>query len=132
MHKALPSSAKVSSLYAIDALARAARSRATKKKLTGDMSTVPGNCATFLLKLDGILDGFFEDVISSTGSEGKVSGISDNEITDLVYCAVVEWFYRMRLCVDIYERKYNADLRQTVILLRPCYRLTRECTMRCV
>ncbi|KAI0042196.1 hypothetical protein FA95DRAFT_1564573 [Auriscalpium vulgare] len=70
-HKALPSSSKVASLYAFDAVARSARSDVKKRGLSGDMATQPGNSATFLLKLDGVLDGLFKDMTSDTIPEGK-------------------------------------------------------------
>ncbi|ETW78648.1 hypothetical protein HETIRDRAFT_49938, partial [Heterobasidion irregulare TC 32-1] len=70
-HKALPASCKVSSLYAVDALARAARHRANKQGLTGDARSGHGDCATFLSKLEAVLEGVFYDMISSAGSEGK-------------------------------------------------------------
>ncbi|TFY66734.1 hypothetical protein EVG20_g4347 [Dentipellis fragilis] len=67
------STAKVHSLYAIDALARAAHSQVAKHGILGDINTQPGNCATFLLKLEGVLDGLFQDMVTSAGAEGKVS-----------------------------------------------------------
>lgn len=72
-HKSLPVAAKVSSLYAFDALCRAARSNATKNGLTGDIHAPKGNSATFLLKVEGVLDGLVKDMISSEGSDAKVS-----------------------------------------------------------
>lgn len=72
-HKSLPTSAKVSSLYTFDALARAARSKVTKHNLTGDINTEKGNCATFLLKIEGVLDGLFQDMTKSGIPEGQVS-----------------------------------------------------------
>lgn len=71
-HKALPASSKVSSLYAFDALCRAARHQVTKQGLTGDISSEQGNAATFLLKVEGVLDGLIADMISSGSSESKV------------------------------------------------------------
>ena len=72
-HKSLPTSAKVSSLYAFDSLARAARNKVTKHNLTGDVNSEKGNCATFLLKVEGVLDGLFQDMVTSGGPESKVS-----------------------------------------------------------
>ncbi|KAH9036435.1 hypothetical protein EDB84DRAFT_1437675 [Lactarius hengduanensis] len=69
-HKALQPQYKVPSLYAFDALARAARSHATKHGFAGDSR--PGNSATFLLKLEAILEGLFRDMMGSGVSEGKV------------------------------------------------------------
>ncbi|KDQ61538.1 hypothetical protein JAAARDRAFT_30988 [Jaapia argillacea MUCL 33604] len=70
-HKSLPASAKVSSLYAFDALARAARGQVNKFGLTGDINSEKGNSATFLLKVEGVLDGLFQDMISSGVAEAK-------------------------------------------------------------
>ncbi|KAH9000328.1 hypothetical protein EDB92DRAFT_1830611 [Lactarius akahatsu] len=68
-HKALQPQYKVPSLYAFDALARAARSHATKHGFVGDSQ--PGSSATFLLKLEAILEGLFRDMMGSGVSEGK-------------------------------------------------------------
>ncbi|KAF8448957.1 hypothetical protein L210DRAFT_2637023 [Boletus edulis BED1] len=70
-HNSLLSSAKVSSLYAFDALARAARSLVNKRGITGDVNSAKGNPATFLLKIEGVLDGLFRDMISLDSSEAK-------------------------------------------------------------
>lgn len=72
-HKGLSSSAKISSIYAIDALARAARHQVNKTKIVADVNAGSGNCATFLLKIEGILDGLYHDIVSSRNSELKVS-----------------------------------------------------------
>ncbi|KAG9313047.1 hypothetical protein JVU11DRAFT_6487 [Chiua virens] len=70
-HKSLPNSAKVSSLYAFDALARAARSLVIKRGSTGSINAEKGNAATFLLKIEGVLDGLFQDMVSLDNSEAK-------------------------------------------------------------
>ncbi|KAL5536724.1 hypothetical protein ACEPAF_547 [Sanghuangporus sanghuang] len=70
-HKSLPASAKISSLYVFDALCRAARSQVVKRNLTGSIDAKKGNCATFLLKIDSVLDGLFQDVLSSGIPEAK-------------------------------------------------------------
>ena len=72
-HKSLPNSAKVSSLYAFDALVRAARSAVTKHAITGDINAAKGNAATFLLKIEGVLDGLFQDMVAIGNPEAKVS-----------------------------------------------------------
>ena len=73
-HKSLPSPAsKIWSLYVFDALCRAAKSHATKNNISCDISTQPGNTATFLLKVGGIVEGLFQDMITSESSEAKVS-----------------------------------------------------------
>ena len=70
-HKALQPQFKVPSLYAFDALARAARNHATKHGFAGD--SLPGNSATFLLKLEAILEGLFRDMMGPDVVDGKVS-----------------------------------------------------------
>lgn len=72
-HKSLPTPAKVSSLYVFDALSRAARSQVNKQGLTGDINSEKGNAATFLLKVEGVLEGLFQDMIMTGSSESKVS-----------------------------------------------------------
>jgi hypothetical protein len=74
-HKSLPTAAKVSSLYVFDALARAARHRVVKENLSGDVVSEKGNCATFLLKIEGVLDGLFQDMATTGTSESKVSSL---------------------------------------------------------
>ncbi|KAH7106159.1 hypothetical protein BKA62DRAFT_352375 [Auriculariales sp. MPI-PUGE-AT-0066] len=64
-HKTLPAVNKVNSLYAFDALARAARSQVNKKNITGDLNSPVGNCATFLLKVEGVLDGLMQDLVGT-------------------------------------------------------------------
>ncbi|KAJ6518900.1 hypothetical protein C8R45DRAFT_885111 [Mycena sanguinolenta] len=70
-HKSLQPAAKVSSLYVFDALARAARSQVVKQGLTGDINSRKGNAATFLLKVEGVLEGLFQDMISAATPEAK-------------------------------------------------------------
>jgi len=72
-HKSLKPAAKVSSLYVFDALSRAARHQVTKQGITGDTSSPTGNAATFLLKVEGVLEGLFQDMITVGSSEAKVS-----------------------------------------------------------
>ncbi|TFK64110.1 hypothetical protein BDN72DRAFT_846907 [Pluteus cervinus] len=70
-HKSLAPAAKVNSLYIFDALSRAARQQVVKHSLTGDIHMEPGNCATFLLKVEGVLEGLFRDMIKIGNSECK-------------------------------------------------------------
>jgi protein NRD1 len=70
-HKSLEPLFKVPSLYAFDALARAARAHTLKHGFTGDAKS--GNSATFLLKLEAVLEGLFQDMMGSAVPEGKVS-----------------------------------------------------------
>ncbi|KAJ3566052.1 hypothetical protein NP233_g7244 [Leucocoprinus birnbaumii] len=68
-HKSLPASCKISSLYVFDALARAARQQAVKHNLSERSGS--GNCATFLLKVAGVLEGLFQDIIATGLPEAK-------------------------------------------------------------
>ncbi|KAJ7091443.1 hypothetical protein B0H15DRAFT_922227 [Mycena belliarum] len=70
-HKSLQAPAKVSSLYVFDALARAARSQVAKQNLVGDINARKGNCATFLLKVEGVLEGLFQDMMAAATPESK-------------------------------------------------------------
>ncbi len=72
-HKTLPPVAKISSLYVFDALSRAARSHANKHPQANDPRSVEGNSATFLLKVEGILEGLFSDMVALEQPEAKVS-----------------------------------------------------------
>lgn len=72
-HKSLPVSCKVSSLYVFDALSRAARQQTVKHNLSERHGT--GNCATFLLKVAGVLEGLFQDMLASGLPEAKVSSV---------------------------------------------------------
>ncbi|KZT41715.1 hypothetical protein SISSUDRAFT_1042519 [Sistotremastrum suecicum HHB10207 ss-3] len=70
-HRSLSASGKVSSLYAIDALARNAKGAIEKKKVIADPNSPTGNCATFLLKLEGVLESIIQDMISTGTPEAK-------------------------------------------------------------
>jgi hypothetical protein len=63
----------VSSLYIFDALSRAARQQVTKLGLTGSLYSEKGNCATFLVKIEGVLEGLFQDMVTIGTEESKVS-----------------------------------------------------------
>lgn len=63
----------MSSLYVFDALSRAARHQVTKQGLTGDVNSEKGNAATFLSKIEGVLEGLFQDMITVGSPEAKVS-----------------------------------------------------------
>lgn len=63
-HKYLPASNKISSLYVFDALARAAKHQAVKHGMSVNVDK--GNSATFMLKLEGILEDLFVDLSSAT------------------------------------------------------------------
>ena len=65
----------MSSLYIFDALSRAARNQVTKLGLTGSVYSEKGNCATFLLKVEGVLEGLFQDMLTIGTEESKVSHI---------------------------------------------------------
>ncbi|KAG9010684.1 hypothetical protein FRB94_010161 [Tulasnella sp. JGI-2019a] len=68
-HKTLPATSKIPSLYIFDSLARAARSHATKHRADAGSST--GNAATFLTKMEGILDGLIQDMLAIGTTEAK-------------------------------------------------------------
>lgn len=70
-HKTLPASSKIPSLYIFDSLARAARSQAVKTR--ADPKSITGNAATFLVKIEGVLDGLIHDMIAIGTTETKVS-----------------------------------------------------------
>lgn len=72
-HKSLPPTAKVSSLYVFDALSRAAKHNINKNGLSGEVKTTKGNCVTFLSKIEGVLEGLFQDMMTVGNSEAKVS-----------------------------------------------------------
>jgi len=72
-HKGLAPSQKVSSLYVFDALVRAAHSYVVKHSVVADSTPGKGNAATFLAKIEGIVEGLFEDMISSGAPEAQVS-----------------------------------------------------------
>ncbi|KAI0701476.1 hypothetical protein BC835DRAFT_212520 [Cytidiella melzeri] len=68
-HKSSSAASKINSLYAFDALARAARNQVAKQNV--DVHAIVGNCATFLIKVEGVLEGLFQDVLSSGPREAK-------------------------------------------------------------
>ncbi|KAF4610683.1 hypothetical protein D9613_006997 [Agrocybe pediades] len=71
-HKSLSSSnAKISSLYVFDALSRAAKTHSYKHGLSGDAFTQPGNSASFLYKVGGVVEGLFQDMLSIGSPEAK-------------------------------------------------------------
>lgn len=84
-HKSLPAAAKVNSLYVFDALARAARHQVNKQGLTGDINSEKGNCATFLLKVEGVLEGLFQDMIMAGSPESKVSYLRTDRLPRPTY-----------------------------------------------
>lgn len=50
--------------------------------MTGDLNSKHGNCATFLLKMEGVLDGLFQDMVATGSSESKVSHAHPTDIFD--------------------------------------------------
>lgn len=75
-HKALPAPSKIHSLYVFDALSRAARHQVNKHELSAGSSQ--GNAATFLAKIEGILEGLFQDMLSVGKDEFKVSVVQNS------------------------------------------------------
>lgn len=72
-HKGLPTPNKISSLYVFDSIARAAHRTKTKKGLVADLNSSGGNAASFLVRLEGMLDGVVEDMLANGPPEAKVS-----------------------------------------------------------
>ncbi|EPT02996.1 hypothetical protein FOMPIDRAFT_1159591 [Fomitopsis schrenkii] len=64
-HRTLPPAAKVNSLYVFDALSRAARNQINKHRLAPPSDPSQGNCATFIVKVEGILDSLWQDLLST-------------------------------------------------------------------
>lgn len=84
-HKGLPASSKISSLYVFDALARAAKHQAVKRNMSAN--SAKGNPATFMSKLEGILEDLFADLVATTSTvpELKVCGSSSiSQLTTLL------------------------------------------------
>ncbi|KAI1791809.1 hypothetical protein LXA43DRAFT_1009249 [Ganoderma leucocontextum] len=72
-HKGLSSGGKTCSLYAFDALARAARHQVNKNDSNpADAKRGLGNSATFLTKIEGVLDGLFQDMAATGTDDLKV------------------------------------------------------------
>ena len=102
MHKTLSPTHKVNSLYVFDRLARAAKHQVDKQGLTGDLNQERGNCATFLLRVEGVLEGLFQDT-ASAGREQKVSVSLVCCSTDVLLvrgepCTMSICITRMRTC----------------------------------
>ncbi|CAL1714233.1 unnamed protein product [Somion occarium] len=76
-HKTLSTASKISSLYVFDALARAARHQVIKQDVKVDSKSEKGNCATFLLKIEGVLDGLFQDMASLDHPDARTKKILD-------------------------------------------------------
>lgn len=87
-HKALPPSSKVSSLYVFDSIARAAHRTKTKKGLVADLNNPIGNAASFLVRLEGMLDGLVDDMLVHGPPEGKASVRSSGRVLPVLslYC----------------------------------------------
>lgn len=94
----------MSSLYVFDALSRAARHQVNKQGLTGDMNSTEGNCATFLLKVEGVLEGLFQDMIMVGSSEAKVSFVLNSLICDARDCHCPEF---NQICIGNLSRGYT-------------------------
>ncbi|KAG6868741.1 hypothetical protein C0993_011320 [Termitomyces sp. T159_Od127] len=86
-HKSLPPTAKVSSLYVFDALSRAAKHHVNKNGLSGDGKSTEGNCATFLSKIEGVLEGLFQDMMTVGNSEAKIALEMRSHIFRALVCA---------------------------------------------
>lgn len=97
-HKGLSSTGKTSSLYAFDALARAARHHANKNHAVADVNSGQGNSATFLLKMEGILDGLFQDMVTNGTNDLKVS-MKCPILTESSYTHILSWPVRPTGCL---------------------------------
>ena len=106
-HKSLPTASKVSSLYIFDALSRAAKHHVVKHGITGDDYTQPGNCATFLLKVGGVVEGLFQDMVTSGSSESKVSQLKLVNITEGHVVLVFPW---LLIFVEGWFRDLNVEI----------------------
>ncbi|KAF8307789.1 hypothetical protein DL93DRAFT_2222028 [Clavulina sp. PMI_390] len=60
----VPSENKISTLYAFDSVARAAKNQAVKKGLSA--KAAEGNAATFMVKLEAIVEDVFSDLAKAT------------------------------------------------------------------
>ncbi|CAE6499364.1 unnamed protein product [Rhizoctonia solani] len=69
-HKGLPTVNKISSLYVFDSVARAAHRTKSKRGLVADLNST-GNAASFLVRLEGMLDGLVEDMLANGPPEAK-------------------------------------------------------------
>ncbi len=107
-HRGLSASAKVWSLYAFDALARAARHQVNKNHVVADVNAEQGNCATFLLKIQGVLDGLFRDLV--------ISGIKVSTVVvwltfrTSIYTCPVRAMFTGRPCQEYHERGVGSTL----------------------
>jgi hypothetical protein len=59
-----------------------------KLGIIGDINAEKGNCASFLLKIDGVLDALIQDMMSIDTPEAKVSFvfINPDQGVCVVYC----------------------------------------------
>lgn len=80
-HRTLSPAGKVNSLYVFDALARAARSQINKHRLVPPSDPSQGNCATFIVKVEGVLDSLWQDLLSTRDETLKVSLASLTDVT---------------------------------------------------
>ncbi|KAI4523825.1 hypothetical protein K525DRAFT_179707, partial [Schizophyllum commune Loenen D] len=78
-HKSLSGSHKIFSLYVIDSVARAARSKAKKEGSAGSSSS-GGNASSFLTKLQTVLNEVFREMVSGGVPEGKEKA---NKVLDI-------------------------------------------------
>lgn len=109
-HKSLSTSAKVNSLYVFDAIARAAKSQVNKKSLSADRHTGKGNAATFLSKLQAVLDGLFQDMAAISSSSTKVSNPRSTDFRQYLV-VVLEICYALFIA-NLYRRLIMRRLHQ--------------------
>ncbi len=126
-HRTLSPASKIHSLYVFDSLSRAARHQVTKQGLTSDLHSEQGNCASFLLKIEGVLDGLFQDMVSSSHPEAKVSLTLDLICTDNVAYGFARAIDSLHWGVDLVltsQRTLRLDLSTRSCLLRLTSRAT--------
>lgn len=99
-HKSLSSKSKVASLYAFDALCRAARHQAVKQGLTADSGSGKGNSYTFLLKVEGVLDGLIDDMVTCDTPEAKVSSLPRSHFAHYRIGTLSNWTSTRRTLVS--------------------------------
>lgn len=99
-HRTLPPAAKVNSLYVFDALSRAARNQINKHRLAPPSDPSQGNCATFIVKVEGILDSLWQDLLSTRDETLKVSPSLLTDVTASVLAAKSIILRSVIVCTD--------------------------------
>ena len=86
-----------------------------KHGISADAYTQPGNCATFLLKVGGVVEGLFQDMVNSGSSESKVSRFNCLTTTE----GASSWcFHDFTSTLTGWFRDSNVQLRSGHLLLK--------------